>query len=268
MNLISSPYGDGMDPEEYELCIQDAMEFFNISREEAASKMRGSQLFKEHLDKGESLDFIYDNTDAVIWDLLTVKATVSSGIKERYREKVVKNILNKYGTHNLSFVMDYGCGIGREALVAVNEGYYVDGVDRGQTIKFADFYINKQAAFPNNWKAIKSSDFIPISYDIIMCFEYFEHENDPEELVTKFRNILTDDGLLICNSRSFNAHDTGHLEHNFKYQYEFEKIIAAAGFECIYFPYNPPNLYNIAVWKKVDKANSYYNGFTTEKGEW
>jgi hypothetical protein len=103
---------------------------------------------------------------------------------------------------------------------------------------------------------------------VIMCFEYLEHESNPEGLIDYFWNTLEDNGLLVCNSRSFNAHDTGHLPENFKYQYNFEEIIAAKGFKCLYFPYNPPNLYNIVVWQKVEKDQGEYHGATTKEGNW
>ena len=277
--IIPGPFADGFDSEEYEECLNDAQEFFGLSREECVNLMIGPAVFKHEMEKN-GLDWTYDEGQGAIWDLLSVKATVSSGVKERSRETIVGNILEKYlfkgsliEDRSNKTIIDYGCGIGREALVAISKGAYTIGVDRGLTLEFANFYVNKHQPTKTEdlWDPTGPVDFwkkIPKNIDAIMCFEFFEHHPFPLELVKEFWKMLKPDGLLICNCRSFNAHDTGHLESNFKYQNKFEAIIAEEGFDCIYYPHNPPNIWNIAVFSKKAKGSGSYNGYTTQNGEW
>ncbi len=261
--LIPGPYGDGLDPDEYEAAIEDAIHFFGCTRETAEANLNGPAVFKAAQDQ-YGLDFAYNCSSGSIWDLLTVRAAVSSGVKERFREEVIERILNKYASDGGSF-LDFGCGIGRELLVAGRLGFGCYGTERGMTRFFADWYCDPYADL---YTEDLLDDMVRFPFDVILCLEYLEHDPDPPARIDYFREKLKDDGLLICNSRSFSPHDTGHLEENFQYQYNFEEIIASKGFECLYFPYNPPNLYNICVWKKVPIGQGFYNGATTKEGSW
>src|SRR6185503_1342438 len=93
--LIPGPYGDGLDPDEYEAAIEDAIHFFGCTRETAEANLNGPAVFKAAQDQ-YGLDFAYNCSPGSIWDLLTVRATVSSGVKERFREEVIRRILEKY----------------------------------------------------------------------------------------------------------------------------------------------------------------------------
>lgn len=277
--ILSGPYGDGFNAQEYAESIELAKEFFGYDNETCVDKMYGPKIFKQEQDE-HGLEWTYNEGEGAIWDLLSVRATVSSGVKERFREELVDRLLHEYVIQDTQeeirniTIVDYGCGIGREALVALKTGAYVIPVDLGKTLEFANFYANKFAPelTEKQWDPTGPDDFWALNnyknYDAIMCFEYFEHEPEPIDLVHNFWDILRPGGLLICNSRSFNAHDTGHLERNFKFQFSFEDIIAQAGFKCLYFPWNPPNIFNITVWQKVEKGEGEYHGATTEQGNW
>lgn len=276
-NLIPGPFADGFDKNEFNKSVEDAQEFFGYSRETCEERIRsGSKIFKQAQD-AFGLDYAYDVSEGAIWDLLAVRATVSSGLPEILRSTIVGELLEKYLPNpDEHFIADWGCGIGREALEAVNKGYAVIGVDRGETLRFANFFVHKY--FKKSDRDIDELWFPydPLNFgdkgggevDAFICLEYLEHDPDPEGRIDFFWDDLKMGGYLICNARSFNAHDTGHLPENFHYQFEFEQIIADHGFKCLYFPWNPPNIYNIAVFQKVPKGEGEYNGATTEAGEW
>ena len=44
--LIPGPYGDGLDPDEYEAAIEDAIHFFGCTRETAEANLNGPAVFK------------------------------------------------------------------------------------------------------------------------------------------------------------------------------------------------------------------------------
>lgn len=276
--IISGPFADGFDEDEFKKSVEDAQQFFGYPREVCEQRIAlGSRTFKEAED-AFGLDYAYDESEGAIWDLLAVRATVSSGLKETLRTEIIGELLEKYlPNSDESIVVDWGCGIGREALESVNRGYATIGVDRGLTLQFASFFVGKY--WDVGWGRNLSElwfPYDPINFgdrgsgeiDAFICLEYLEHDPEPEARIDFFWNELRMGGYLICNARSFNAHDTGHLPQNFHYQFNFEQIIADHGFKCLYFPWNPPNIYNLAVFQKVEKGQGEFNGATTAQGEW
>ena len=276
--IVPGPYGDGMDSKEFVEAVELAQEFFGYEADACVERLNGPMIFKQEMD-AHGLDWTYDKGEGAIWDLLTVRATVSSGTPERFREELLDRLLKEYplkdyplGGKYVMSLLDYGCGIGREALIALRNGFATIGVDRGKTLQFATFYVNKfmQMDDEDIWFPYDAENYVDVEpgLDVIQCFEYLEHDPDPVKRIENFWDMLKPGGYLICNARSFNAHDTGHLEENFHYQFNFEEIIGTKGFKCLYFPWNPPNIYNIAVWQKVGKDEGEYHGATTESGEW
>lgn len=268
---IPGPFGDGYDELEYQEAITDACEFFGCSEDEAKQNLQGFRIFKEAAD-AHGLDYAYDHSAGSIWDLLSVRCTVSQGHKERERDDVVYRILDRFyqesGRQGCT-ILDYGCGIGREVLSAAQAGFTAAGVERGLTAQFASWYVRKRGHQASILSELEYNEkYGSESLDGILCFEYFEHDPDPIRRVNEFWDKLKPGGMLVCNARSFNAHDTGHLPENFKFQFEFEAIISEQGFKCVYFPWNPPNIWNIVVFQKVGKTEGFYGGATTSIGNW
>ena len=258
MPIVKGPFGDGFDEEQYNLALEDAQDFFNISREQAQENLDGFRRFKEAA-QAHGLTYAYDESDGSIWDLLSVRCTVSNGISERGREALVEKILKSFRITGP--IVDFACGIGRELFIALQHDELSFGVERGKTAEFAKWWVERNYGSEVNILSDEqfSRRFTAGSVGAIMCFEYFEHDPSPVYRALQFWDKLRLGGYLICNCRSFNAHDTGHLPQNFKFQGQFEQHLAKLGFECVYFP-SANNMWNVQVWKKVPSLLGSYSG--------
>jgi 2-polyprenyl-3-methyl-5-hydroxy-6-metoxy-1,4-benzoquinol methylase len=168
-------------------------------------------------------------------------------------EKFLKHIgIGKY-------ILDFGCGSGRDSKHFIDNGYKVDAIDGSEELCYlASYYLNQEV------KCIKFEEFCEFNkYDGIWACSSLLHipKNDFKSILIKLRDALKINGILyislkngtgeeIKNGRYFN-----YLTHN-----EFIDIISDIGlFEEIDF-----FVTNSSVNKDEDKV---WNNFILRKME-
>ncbi len=95
-------------------------------------------------------------------------------------------------------VYDFGCGIGTDGLFLASRGYEVTLVDvDGPAFRFARHRFERRGMTA---KFVESDSSLPEpdgTYDAIICFDVFEHLEDPIEVARRLVSALRPDGILI-----------------------------------------------------------------------
>jgi hypothetical protein len=82
--------------------------------------------------------------------------------------------------------LDYGAGIGMLVRLERDRGIEAWGYDLYSTPKFAELFCGRK---------IPSGKF-----ELITCIEVLEHTTNPVELLTSFRSMLKDDGVMVVST--------------------------------------------------------------------
>jgi len=121
------------------------------------------------------------------------------------------------------FVIDVPCGTGYGTAVLASNGNEVLGIDIDEATvqKAADTY-----QYPNMW--FKVGDMLEYKFpkaDFITCLDGLEHVEDGERLITRFRESLTDSGILVVTVPINETVITGGEENPFhKHEYTVESL--------------------------------------------
>ena len=166
------------------------------------------------------------------------------------RAQGIIELIVKESLKNKRF-LDFGCGTGHVANVAnqygadVSVGY--DLVDR-------------------NWKAdgaILTTDFDIVKsqgpYDVILLFDVIDHAEDPENILGKCEEVLSDNGTIYMRCHPFTSRHATHLYHHFNKAYahlvlseeELKELCPEASQESNYGSNSPIYTYN----NHIKKAN-------------
>ncbi|GHV12208.1 putative methyltransferase [Bacteroidia bacterium] len=91
-----------------------------------------------------------------------------------------------------SKILDVGCGIG-ELLVNIHQWGF-------RNLTGVDPYLKKEITYFDTVKLYKKDIFtVEEKYDLIMLHHSFEHMSDPNAVVSKLNELLSDDGLLVIS---------------------------------------------------------------------
>lgn len=148
--------------------------------------------------------------------------------------------IRKYLPSNLdSFnILDYGCGTGEfiiKALMNFNNINKIVGFDPSLTM--LEIAANKLSNMDDTYKITLTSEASDIAslnqkFDLIVCSNVFHYFKNPQNELKKFKDLITDDGLIILldySKSSFFAHyfewlikiyDTLHIKAYSKNQAE------------------------------------------------
>lgn len=99
-------------------------------------------------------------------------------------------------------LLDIGCGTGLFLHTARNYGYDVSGIDVSQTaLKFA------RESFKLNVSEKKVEDLISQNkkYDFVTLWHVLEHFANPKEELTKIKQLLNPDGILLIEVPNLNS---------------------------------------------------------------
>lgn len=97
-------------------------------------------------------------------------------------------------------VLDIACGDGYGTALLAELAYKVEGVDLdAKTIEYASKkYLRQNINFIIG--DILNIPFEDNFFDLIVCFETFEHVDDHDRLLNEVKRVLKDDGILIMST--------------------------------------------------------------------
>ncbi|MDP3791008.1 MAG: class I SAM-dependent methyltransferase [Candidatus Omnitrophota bacterium] len=162
----------------------------------------------------EIVQFYNDNP------LYVFELTKANASKERleFHGAVIAFLLKNYPASSHPKVLDFGSGVGSDAIKFSEKGHQVSFADiPGKTAKFAEYRFKKRninACFvPITGEALNLKE----KYDIIICFDVLEHISNPIKTLSGLVKHLTDNGVIgIINCpNDENGDHPCHLPHTF-----------------------------------------------------
>jgi SAM-dependent methyltransferase len=180
--------------------LQEAAEFLDISFMEASTRLASAAgRFREEwgavadTTDAAMLSKFYNLSDAGLFDLIEWHATDPI----HYRTLVVRDLaLARPGR----VYLDYGSGIGSDALVFAEAGFKVTLADISDLLMgFAAYRIRKRG-FTVNTIDLKRDSVPADSFDVVVCFDVLEHIPRPMAVVRNLRQGMRDGGLLVIHA--------------------------------------------------------------------
>ena len=184
----------GLTTEECRLRVHD------YSMDEMASAWRDAQ-------PGTFADMLsfYRNTDLYLWEQMQWHASRSREPYWRLLEALTEKFPPKAGYGR---VLEFGAGIGTDALFLVGQGYEVSLVDvDGPAFRFARHRFERRGL---EARFIESRGPLPVTdrmYDVVISFDVFEHLPDPLEAARRLVECLPRGGVLV---QTGTFEDEGH----------------------------------------------------------
>lgn len=191
----------------------------------------------------------YRESDAFLYDLIVEHHTA-------LRQGVRQRILDRLITHRARTVLDYGGGIGLDAIAMFRAGLSVTYFEvEGKTAHFAErLFLRENCGIR---VCYSTDDLARHSFDAVVCIEVLEHVQDPLSVVAQLHSYLADGGTALV-SASFGSHQgryPSHLQSNAKYAGKLARMMESVGFGLTFrFPDEKP-----LEFTKVDRGlRSWY----------
>lgn len=185
--------------------LDDLATFTGLSREECRERLESYSL-AEHAEawcrtdpQGEAAvhDF-YRQTELYIWELMQWHASED---RSAHRTALRQFAADHPPSSGYSRVLDFGSGVGSDALFLAERGYNVTLVDvPGHTFDFAKHRFLRRGI---NATFIESTSDLPEvagPFDAAVCFDVFEHLLDPLEAARRIVALLRPGGALLEQS--------------------------------------------------------------------
>lgn len=192
--------------------LQDLSTFTGLSRTQCLNRLRSysqqelADAWMHHnpTTPEQMLDF-YRSTDLYVWELMQWHASVSRRPYWHGLETLVERFRPDDG---YGLVLDFGCGVGTDAIYLARRGYDVTCMDvDGPAFRFAQHRFRRRR-LPASFRT--SDGVVPQPggpYDIIVCFDVFEHLPHPLEAARRLVGSLRADGVM---AQTGGFDDAGH----------------------------------------------------------
>lgn len=182
--------------------LDDLATFWGMTREACLARLRSYSL-REMADAwrradprspAEILEF-YRTADLYVWELMQWHASPAripywqalAAVADRYPPEA-----------GYRRVYDFGCGVGTDALFLASRGYDVTLVDvDGPAFRFAQHRFRRRglpARFLVSTSPLPEPDG---TYDIVVCFDVFEHLPDPLAAVRRLAAAIRPGGMFL-----------------------------------------------------------------------
>jgi SAM-dependent methyltransferase len=100
-------------------------------------------------------------------------------------------MMSRYGRHGR--LLDVGTGIG-QFLNAARDGYEVEGTElSARAVEIA----KDKYGLRIHWGALEDIDFQERRFEVITLFHVLEHVHDPRALLSRCRELLSRDGIIV-----------------------------------------------------------------------
>jgi len=143
----------------------------------------------------EQIIEFYSTTDLYIWELMQWHA---SPARLGYWHALAELVRRWPPRDGYRRVLDFGCGVGTDALFLASQGYDVTLVDvPGLTFEFARHRFRRRslaARFVESRVPLPEPDG---TYDVVVCFDVFEHLPDPLEAARRLVAALRPAGIML-----------------------------------------------------------------------
>lgn len=207
--------------------LDDLSTFFGMTREACLARIRDYTPLElaarwkaaDPKTPEDIIDF-YREADLYVWELMQWHASTTRVLARKTLAHVIKCFPPSAG---FGRVLDFGCGIGTDALFLARHGYQVTLVDvGGPAFRFAQHRFLRRGIEATFIEAHGPVPEIPGPYDIIISFEVFEHLPDPFGAARALVRLLRPNGFL-AQSACFEDDGTYpcHLHGNIR---QFEGI--------------------------------------------
>ena len=181
--------------------VHEAAEYLSIPVDEAWQRLRGAgERFRQEWlrtvpdpkDQRQLIDF-YNQSDTELFELIEWHA--SDPI--HYRTLIIRDVaLRQTGRACL----DYGSGIGSDALVFAQAGFDITLADVSDVLLgFAAFRCRKRGARVRTID-LKKESLPSASFDVVVCLDVLEHIHEPLPIVRDIRRAMREGGLLMMHA--------------------------------------------------------------------
>jgi len=143
----------------------------------------------------EAILAFYQSTDLYIWALMQWHAGTA---RRAYRE-ALEYVVEHYPAHaGWRLVYDFGSGVGTDALFLSSHGYDVTLVDvDSPAFRFARHRFKRRGQTARFVESISTLPKPDGFYDVIVCFDVFEHLLDPLGAAKQLIAALRGGGLIV-----------------------------------------------------------------------
>ena len=156
------------------------------------------------------LDF-YRTTDLYIWEQMQWHASPARD----HHWLALQHLVSRYpAQQGYERVLEFGGGIGTDALYLTSQGYHLTLVDvNGPAFRFAQHRFARRGL---DARFVESRSSLPAPqgrYDVVVSFDVFEHLPDPLEAARRLIGCLRDGGVVVQTGGFLDeGHHPCHLE--------------------------------------------------------
>jgi SAM-dependent methyltransferase len=244
--------------------LLEAAEFLGISLQEARTKVEGAgrRFADEWIQAGtdaahaEQVTAFYNQTDTELFELIEWHATDPI----HYRTLVVRDFALRASGRQM---LDYGSGIGSDAIVFGAAGYTVTLADISDLLlSFAAFRCRRRGLQARTID-LKRETLPASAFDVVLCLDVLEHIPSPVNVVRAIHRSMRDNGLLVVHAPF--GEDPEHPMHIVHHDVLTPRI-RSLGLQAVDCPFPPevraPLVYRKQAMTAVDRLGYYlYDGY-------
>lgn len=202
--------------------LDDLATFFNMPESACLERLRmysPRELADQWRDVDpqtpEEIATFYRTTDLYIWELMQWHTSVARRSFWQTLAQLVEQYPVQRGFHR---VLDFGCGIGTDSLYLTRLGYTVTCMDlTGPAFRFAQHRFARRGVAASFMDSNTLPTLRDSSFDIVVCFDVFEHLPDPLATASDLVRTLAPDGVLAQTVLFSNGgNHPCHLHANFR----------------------------------------------------
>jgi trans-aconitate methyltransferase len=182
--------------------LEDLVSFTGLSREECLARVRDCSV--EDLAESwrrtdpktpEEILAFYASAGPYVWELMQWHASEARRLYWQALQTIVDRFPPPAG---YTRVLDFGCGIGTDGLFLANHGYDVTFVDvDGPAFRFAQHRFARRGLRGQFLPARSTLPEVEGVYDVVVCFDVFEHLPDPLGAARRLVAALRPGGIMV-----------------------------------------------------------------------
>jgi SAM-dependent methyltransferase len=239
--------------------VHEAAEFLGLRPEDAWQRLRGAGERFRHEWIGaiddprdeSALTRFYNQSDTELFELIEWHA--SDPI--HYRTLVIRDLA--LGRRGRSY-LDYGSGIGNDALVFAAAGFRVTVADISDCLLAFAAWRCRRRGFSVSTVDLKRQSPPPQTFDVVVCFDVLEHIPTPLRVVRVIRRAMREQGLAVIHAPF--ADDPDHPMHVVHTDVVTPRM-RSLGFQPIDHPFpagvRPPQIYEKRKIPAIDRVGYF-----------